>query len=140
MCKSTQNWEEVMRQTWTGEGDAKRFHWTSYDASTQDRELTWRNANDRRSGWACGIEPPETPDSYMWLNHSTFSLARGICGQANCHRRRWGFLLAKKSSQRTTKTTTSDGGKTSFALHWELAKFWELSYSTALWFVNIFKR
>ena len=44
--------------------------------------------------------------------------------------------LSQESSQQTTKTTTSDGGKASFALHWELAKFWELSCSTALWFVN----
>ena len=57
MCKSTQNWEEVMRQawigrgcqTWTGGDDEKRFQRTSYDASTHDREPTWRNANDGRN-------------------------------------------------------------------------------------------
>ena len=43
-------------------------------------------------------------------------------------------IWIKDSSERTNKTTTGDGGKTSFAPHWEIAKLF--SCSTVFWIVN----
>ena len=62
--------------------------------------------------------------------------SRRICGKSNHDRRGWVVFWAKGCSERITEWTTGDGGKTSVALHWELAKLWKLSCSTALWFIK----
>ena len=46
-----------------GGGDAQGFQRTSYNASTHDRESTWRNANVEKRAEHVGMNYPETSDS-----------------------------------------------------------------------------